>query len=336
MLKKILIGLAILIVALLVISFLLPGSLHVSRNISINAPATAVFEEINDLKKWQEWQYWSTLDSTMEVTYGEKTVGTGATYSWKGNSSVGEGTITITESNPNVSVASDLSFAGGEPAKALYTIESMDGSQQLTMAIDMNFGMNPLMRWVGFLIMEKEMNKAFDYGLKNIKDRAEAKPTFKSDISETTTPVINYIGIPTGALSTEDEQAMNAVMGKSFGQLAADITKAKIQMTGPAFCLVTKWDEATKQTEMICAFPVAADAKVPAKYKIQQVPAGKVVKAVHKGDYAGLMNAHMEINEYIMSKNLSMAGNPWESYITDPMMEKDTAKWVTEIYYPIQ
>jgi effector-binding domain-containing protein len=64
--------------------------------------------------------------------------------------------------------------------------------------------------------------------------------------------------------------------------------------------------------------------------------AGKVVKAVHTGDYSGLVNAHMEINEYMQSKNLTMAGNPWESYVTDPMTEKDTAKWVTEIYYPIQ
>jgi effector-binding domain-containing protein len=272
----------------------------------------------------------------MEITYGEKTVGTGGTYSWKGNSKVGEGTITITESNPNKSVASDLSFSGSEPAKALYTLESSGDAQQLTMAIDMNFGMNPLMRWVGFLFMEGEMNKAFDYGLNNVKQRAEAKPKFKSDISETTTEVINYIGIPTGTLNTEDEKTMMAVMEKSYGQLAADVAKAKIQLAGPAFCLVTKWDEAAKQTEMICAFPVAADAKVPAKYKIQQVPAGKVVKAIHKGDYSGLVNAHMEINEYMQSKNLTMAGNPWESYVTDPMTEKDTAMWVTEIYYPIQ
>jgi effector-binding domain-containing protein len=203
----------------------------------------------------------------------------------------------------------------------------------------MNFtfdnGMNPIGRWFS-VFMKGEIEKAFDFGLGRIKERAEAKPTFKTDISETTTEVINFIGIPTGALSTEDEKAMNAVMEKSFGQLATDVEKAKVQPVGPAFCLVTKWDEATKQTEMICAFPVAGNAKVPAKYKIQQVPAGKAVKAVHKGDYSGLMNAHMEIDTYMKSKNLTMAGNPWEVYVTDPLAEKDTAAWVTEIYYPIQ
>lgn len=336
MLKKILIGLAVLIVAVLLIGFFLPGKMEVSRSISINASAENVFAEFNDVKKWQEWQYWNTLDKPedMKLTYGEKTEGTGATYSWDGKNT-GKGTITITESIPNKSVASDIEFTGSGTAKGLYKVEPEGEGTKATMNFTFDNGMNPIGRWFS-VFMKGELEKAFDYGLARIKERAEAKPKFKTDISEVTTPVINFIGIPTGSLSTEDEKAMNAVMEKSFGQLAADFTKAKLVPAGAAFCLVTKWDEATKQTEMICAFPVAEGAKVPAKYKIQQVPAGKAVKGVHKGDYAGLMNAHMEINDYIMSKNLSMAGNPWESYITDPMSEKDTAKWVTEIYYPIQ
>jgi hypothetical protein len=335
MLKKILIGLAVVIVALLLIGFFLPGSLHVSRSISINASPENVFDEINDLKKWQEWQYWNTLDPAMQLTYGDKTVGTGASYSWKGNSQVGEGTITITESVPNKSVASDLAFTGSDPAKALYTIDSGD-STKLTMNVDLNFGANPFMRWIGVLMMEGHMNKAFDYGLKNIKERAEAKPKFKSDISETTTSVINYIGVPTGAMNFEDEAAMMDGVNKAYKQLETDFKKAKLQIAGPPLCIVTKWDEAARQTEMICAFPVAADAKAPAKYKVQQVPAGKVVKAIHTGDYSGLMNAHMEIDTYLKSKNLTVAGNPWESYPVGPATEKDTTKWVTEIYYPIR
>lgn len=336
MLKKILIGLAVLIVALLLIGFLLPGKMEVSRSVSVNAPVENVFDEFNDVKKWQEWQYWNTLEKPgeMTLTYGDITAGTGAWYSWDGKNT-GKGKITITESIPNTSVASDIEFTGSGTAKGFYTVEPEGEGTKATMNFTFDNGMNPIGRWFS-LFMKGEIEKAFDFGLAKVKERAEAKPKFKSDISETTTPVIHYIGIPTGTLNTEDEKNMMAVIEKSYGQLAADVEKAKIQLAGAPFCLVTKWDEAAKQTEMICAFPVAADAKVPAKYKIQQVPAGKAVKAVHKGDYAGLVNAHMEINEYIMSKNLSMAGNPWESYVTDPMTEKDTAKWVTEIYYPIQ
>lgn len=335
MFKKILIGLAVLILALVVIGFLLPGELQISRSASMNASAENVFDEINDLKKWQEWQYWNTLDPDMQITYGEKTVGTGANYAWKGNSQVGEGTITITESIPNKSVASDLAFTGSDPAKALYSIQEQGDSVTLTMTVDMNLGANPLMRWMG-LFMKGHMNNAFDYGLNNIKQRAEAKPKLPAGISEVSTPVMHYVGIESKGVDATNSEAVNAQMTKAFTQIASDLNKAKVEITGAAFCLITNWDDATKRMDMICAFPVDEQAKVPAKYKIQQVPAGKAVKAVHYGDYAKMEATHYAIMQYIEMKTLSMAGAPWESYLTDPMIEKDTAAWVTEIYYPIQ
>ncbi|HMV10918.1 MAG TPA: SRPBCC family protein [Cyclobacteriaceae bacterium] len=336
MLKKILIGLAVLIIALLLIGFLLPGKMEVTRSTVINASAEAVFDEFNDLKKWQEWQYWSTLDKPGEatITYGEKSAGTGASYTWDGKNT-GKGTITITESIPNKSVASDIEFTGSGTAKGLYTVEPEGEGTKATMNFSFDNGMNPIGRWFS-VFMKGEIERAFDYGLARIKERAEAKPKFTEEITETTTAAINYVGIPSGTLSTEDEAAMNAQMGKAFGQLMNDLTKAKVQVTGAAFCLYTKWDEAAKQMEMVCALPVDEKAKVPAKYKIQQIPAGKAVKAVHHGDYRGLETTHMELNKYIELKKLTMAGAPWEMYITDPMVEKDTAAWVTEVYYPIQ
>lgn len=336
MLKKILIGLAVLIVAVLLIGFLLPGKMEITRSTSINASAENVFDEFNDLKKWQEWQYWNTLEKPEEMilTFGDKTEGTGAWYSWDGKKT-GKGKITITESVPNKSVASDIEFTGSGVAKGLYTVEPEGEGTKASMNFVFDNGMNPIGRWFS-IFMKGELEKAFDYGLARIKERAEAKPAFKSDISETTTAVIHYIGVPTGTMNFEDDKAMMDGINKAYAQLEADFRKAKLEMAGPPLCLVTKWDEAVKQTEMICAYSVAADTKAPAKYKVQQVPAGKVVKAIHTGDYAGLMNAHMEIDTYLKTKNLQVAGNPWESYPVGPATEKDTAKWVTEIYYPIQ
>lgn len=336
MLKKILIGLAVLIVALLLIGFLLPGKMEVTRSTVINASADAVFEELNDLKKWQEWQYWNTLDKPGESTivYGEKTSGTGASYSWDGKNT-GKGTITITESVPNKSVSSDIEFTGSGIAKGLYTIEPEGEGVKTTLNFSFDNGMNPIGRWIS-LFMKGEIERAFDYGLQKIKERAEAKPNFTVEISELNTAAIYYVGISSGTMSTEDEAAMNAQMGKAFGQLAGDLGKAKVQITGAAFCLYPKWDEATKQMEMICAFPVDEKAKVSAKYKVEKIPAGKAVKAVHRGDYHNLMQTHLDLTKYIETKKLAMAGAPWESYLTDPMIEKDTAAWVTEVYYPIQ
>jgi effector-binding domain-containing protein len=334
MLKKILIGLAILIVALVLIGFLLPGKMEVSKSISINASAEAVFEEFNDLKKWQEWQYWNTLDAESKITFGDTTSGTGATYSWDGPK-LGQGKVKILESIPNKSVSSEIVFVGSGGAQGLYTVEAEGEGTKATMNFIFDNGMNPIGRWFS-VFMKGEIEKAFEYGLSKIKERAEAKPKFTVDISEVNNPAIYYVGITLTGLNTEKMDELNALMAKSFTQIATDLNKAKVQITGPALGTVTRWDEATKQMDIICGFPIDEKAKVPAKYKIQQIAAGKAVKGIHRGDYAHTEKTHDEINQYVQLKKLTMMGGPWESYLTDPMIEKDTAAWVTEVYYPVQ
>lgn len=334
MIKKILLGLAVVIVALIIIGFFLPGKMEVTRSVSVNASKEAVFEEFNDLKKWQEWQYWNTLDPESKITYGDTTVGTNARYAWDGPK-LGQGKVKILESIPDQSVSCEIDFTGSGTAQGLYSVETEGESTKATMNFTFDNGMNPIGRWFS-VFMKGEIEKAFDYGLNKIKERAEAKPKFTADISEVATPVINYVGITLTALSTEKMDELNALMAKSYTQIANDLNKANVHITGPALGLVTRWDDATKQMDIVCGFPVDENAKIPAKYKIQQIPAGNAVKAIHRGDYAHTEKTHDEISQYIQLKKLTMTGGPWESYLTDPMIEKDTAAWVTEIYYPVQ
>jgi effector-binding domain-containing protein len=88
--------------------------------------------------------------------------------------------------------------------------------------------------------------------------------------------------------------------------------------------------------EMVCALPVSPDSKLPSKYKISQTPAGKAIKAVHKGAYTNLQKTHDDLNRYVAFRKLEEIGAPWEVYVTDPTAEKDTANWITEVYYPVK
>jgi effector-binding domain-containing protein len=188
------------------------------------------------------------------------------------------------------------------------------------------------MRWIGAVMMKSEMNKAFDYNLNKIKALAEAKPKFALQISEEDVAPVSYVGVST----TMDPRNMDAVswqMGKSYMDLFTMLKKSKIEMKGYPFCLYPKWS--AESMDMVCALPVTADAKVPAKYKIAQTPGGKAVKATHKGSYNNLQATHDELNKYIEYKKLQISGAPWEVYVTDPYEVKDTAQWVTEVYYPV-
>jgi len=334
MLKKILIGIVGVVVVLLLIGFVLPGTMEVTKSITINAPASYAFEEVNNLQNNDKWQYWNNLyKGKMTVAYGDIKSGVGAVSEWDGEES-GKGKMTITESIPDKSIKVDLDFMEHGTAKTWYTFESEGEGTKITTGFSSDMGMNPIGRWMG-LLMKPEMEKAFDYNLTKLKEIAESKPKFSVAITEEETQSVSYVSIST-TMSFENDEAINAQMMKSYTELATVLEKSKVEMAGHPFSMYPKWDEATKMMEMVCAMPIAANAKLPAKYKIMQTSGGKAVKAVHLGDYSKMMTTHEQLTKYIEYKNLKMNGAPWEVYLTDPTVEKDTSKWVTEIYYPIQ
>jgi len=334
MFKKILIGLGVLVALVVIAGFIMPGHVELSKSITIDAPPENAFEEINNLENNPKWSYWNSLYKEMKVTYGDKKAGVGAVSEWDGPES-GKGKMTIVESIPNKSIKMDLDFMEQGTAQAWYGFEPEGEGFKLTTGFSTDFGMNPIARLIGGIMVKPEMEKSFDYNLSKLKEIAESKPKFKVKIDEVTTQTINYVGIST-KMSIEDGNAISAQMAKSYGELMGMLGKAKVEVTGQPFALYPMYDEEAKQMEMVCALPVAAGAKIPAKYKLMENPGGKALKVVYMGDYSGLDVPHEEINRYIEYKKLEVVGAPWEVYVTDPMVEKDTAKWITEVYYPIR
>jgi effector-binding domain-containing protein len=332
MLKKILLGVLALIILLLIIGFILPSKLDVSSNITVNASTDYVYDEVNDLKNWPNWSYWHSIDTSMKITYGAVTSGAGANYSWVGKD--GPGSLAFTENIPGKSIKFDLQFMeAGDAAKGWYEFEPDGEGTKLSCGFQFDHGLNVLSRWFGKLMIEAEMKKAFAHELAEIKKRAEAKPKFTVSISQEMVTPVSYVGIST-TMSPQDPAAIAAQMSKSYGELTTALTKAKVAVTGYPFALYPSFSETSM--EMVCSLPVAADAKVPVKYKVMRSFEGKAVKAVHKGSYNTLESTHAQINQYIEMKKLEIISAPWEVYVTDPEVVKDTTQWITEVYYPVK
>ena len=54
-LKKILLGLVVVVALLIVIGFLLPSTAHVERSTTIDAPAHTVFALVNSFRNFNKW-----------------------------------------------------------------------------------------------------------------------------------------------------------------------------------------------------------------------------------------------------------------------------------------
>ena len=100
MLKKILIGLAVLIALFLVVVATRPSNFHVERSATLTAPPASLFDNVNNHHKFSVWNPFMKLDPNVKNTYTGPESGVGAVCSWDGNKDIGAGSATITESKP--------------------------------------------------------------------------------------------------------------------------------------------------------------------------------------------------------------------------------------------
>jgi uncharacterized protein YndB with AHSA1/START domain len=177
MFKKILLALVVIIAVFAVVVAMQPSDFRVARSAVIDAPPAAVFDQINDLHKWQQWSPWAKLDPNSKSTFEGPVSGKGAIFEWSGNSDVGEGKMTITESVPNDRVKFRLDFvkpfAGTNDAQ--FNLEPQGTGTRVTwvMSGEKNF----LFKAVGlFMDCDKMLGPQFDKGLARLKSIVEMSP----------------------------------------------------------------------------------------------------------------------------------------------------------------
>lgn len=173
MLKKILIGLVVVIVILVVVGFLLPTDYEVSRYIMIDAKPSKIHDLVGDLKRWDDWMTWTEQDPTIEVTYGKKTTGVGARQTWTGKD--GEGEIVFTSSDSKRGVEYDMSFDQGKyTSKASILYEEMGKSTRVTWTMNGEWP-TPVIGGYMVLLFTPMIGESFQQSLSNLKSRIETK-----------------------------------------------------------------------------------------------------------------------------------------------------------------
>ena len=85
-----------------------PADFTISRSTVIAAEPSKIFLHINNLHAWEAWSPWAKLDPKATNSYEGPEHGAGAIMRWAGNMQVGAGSMTITESKPNTSIAMTL------------------------------------------------------------------------------------------------------------------------------------------------------------------------------------------------------------------------------------
>jgi uncharacterized protein YndB with AHSA1/START domain len=168
---KILLTLLVLIGVTAALIAALPADYKITRSITIDAPPSKVFEQVNDFNNWKAWSPWLKLDPDAKVTI-EGAPGKDSTYKWVGNDQVGEGMMTLTESRSDELVRFKLNFI--KPfegvADSEFTFKAKDEKTTVTWTMT---GQRDFKDKAIGLVMDFYIGGKFDEGLKSMKSVVE-------------------------------------------------------------------------------------------------------------------------------------------------------------------
>ncbi|HSF88510.1 MAG TPA: SRPBCC family protein [Saprospiraceae bacterium] len=172
-LKKIGLWLGLFLLALILISFLLPSEIKVKRSIEVSAPIDRVFDQVNDLRNWEKWAPWKRMDPSMVMTFSNPPVGQNAFYKWESQDKrMGTGTLTLSSVTMNEEIVTSMDFGGKHTGSSKFQFTHKGDNIEVTWSMNEEVGMLPWNKYFG-LMMRGELKKQYDNGLKGLKFYAE-------------------------------------------------------------------------------------------------------------------------------------------------------------------
>ena len=175
--KKLVLGIAVLLAALLGVVAMQPSEFHIERSALVPASPEVAFGLVNDFHAWTVWNPFSKDDPAQKEEYSGAPAGLGAVMGWKGDKT-GEGRMTIENSEPPKSLAIKLEFF--KPFEGtnhvVFSFAPQAAGTKVTWAMD---GTNAFGAKAAGLVMnmDKMLGAKFDQGLADLSTAAAAEMT---------------------------------------------------------------------------------------------------------------------------------------------------------------
>ena len=175
MAKKIIGFAALFLAAFLIYAYFLPTEMKISRELVIKATPEALFPMINHSKKMNEWMPWLDSDPGVKMEYSGPEEGVGSKSSWDSPGKMGTGDAVITESIPNRSVKSQLTYTKPMAMSQIaeVTLTPVQEGTNVKWSVDGHNGF--FFRLMGvFVSVDKMVGGEFEKGLNKLKVIAES------------------------------------------------------------------------------------------------------------------------------------------------------------------
>lgn len=188
-LLEILISVAIVAVLFLAVGLVLPSSRHISHSVETNRKLTIVYDTLNSLGRFDEWNPLVLRDPTMQIKLSGPESGKGARLEYVSNEEgLGEGSWEIVATEPRKSVTYAIENPErGENKRTTFTLKptGRNGRNvEITQTYDVDYGWNLLGRYAG-LYVSSSVGEDMKMGLRRLTNMLAAVPNYDyADLSK--------------------------------------------------------------------------------------------------------------------------------------------------------
>lgn len=333
------VGILLLIVLAIatILSIVMPTNQRIERSILIDAKAPVVYDYLSRLSNFNKWSVWNQNDSSLKNTITGTDGTLGAVNTWVGDPSLsGEGKMTITSLEINQEIEHHITFLKPHEMQAdsEFDLEEINGQTKVTWVFELATP-RPWNIFNLFSNMGKRMGKDFENGLLNLKSQIEK--TTVASASMRTYEVMPFNFPATSYLSYRQHVSapdLGGFFATHFPRLYVEAVRLNATPGSPS-CLFYDWDN--NSGDVAAGIPVVPGTKTDSdSIQVIDLPGSKAVYVDYLGAYDRTADAYKSIDRYLEGNRLKKRTPVIEQYITDPSMEKDTAKWLTRIIFLVE
>ena len=329
-LLEILISLAIVLGLYLVVALVLPSKRHLVEKVETNRKLTIVFDSLNSLRRFKDWNPLVLRDPRMELSYSGPASGVGARMDFSSKEErLGKGYWEITESVPREKISYKIeNIERGDNKRTSFSFKPTGRNNrnvEITQSYDVDYGWDLLGRYSG-LYVARHVGDDMKMGLARLVTMLAAVPNEDYGISGSKLtgfkvidrPAEDVLFVNAGNVERGNSQIQASINGNS--EWIKRVMDANgLEAVGPVRIVTTDLGRETYTFDVAQVVRkkgggAAGNVSLQGPVKFVQTPPAKVATAAYTGYMAELEKARNGLRAWALTSGYEVTDRPYEAW----------------------
>lgn len=332
---ELLISLAIVAVLFVSVGVVLPSSRHLSHSVETNRKQTIVYDTLNSLRRFKDWNPLVMKDQAMQVKLSGPESGVGARLDYNSQEKgLGEGSWEIVKSTPGERIEYALTDIepGNNKRTAFLLKKTGKGGRniEITQTYDIDYGWNLIGRYAG-LYVSSNVGEDMKLGLSRLSNMLATVPNYDyAELSKTDPsmapkladrPAENLLVVT--AVVPRDNAKVQAQMQGNMEWIRKVMASNGLEAAGPVRIITNEFGAETYSFDVaqpvrkIGATGVATqltDIKIEGPVTVAFSEPAKLATVPFKGHMANLAKMRDALRGWSLTRGYETVERPYESW----------------------